>query len=370
MKKKKNTKIANSNKKRTRLKKIKSKKAYFSSKKSYYAKFPAIEIENEFDEFVDEKFVTIIERIIKGIKFNDNSQFKRWVQKFYIEYKKTPPVNYDEFLKLIIKCYGKVTYTNIPEFEIIYGINIIIYDQLLQNNLHKNYIPYQGFIYLPVGGKCKVKFLSLRREKSRYGTIYYSHHRPKINIGNEEKIVGFSRHSIERIIDRSIYGIDSYIGYSEVTKLLFDNIYFELIEVDGKKLVTFYDDGFAWPDEEECSINVIDELSKYILGNNYNEDESCSYYYRVGYMPLGISEKFATGITLLLPGMRGTPEYKLLQKSKIYKNDAGLIAKNLQNTPKLNQLWQSKSNKEFLKFFHENGVKQIVKLDKEPYNFD
>ena len=83
------------------------------------------------------------------------------------------------------------------------------------------------------------------------------------------------------------------------------------------------------------------------------------YYHKLGYIPLWIYENFARGITFLTPGMKGTPEDMLIQ-TKCSRKDAISLYVGMKNTISFENFMKS-MDLSTIKWFHENGVKQIIK---------
>ena len=228
----------------------------------------------------------------------------------------------------------------------------------LKNSLQiEKYVPYNDFHLEYSGQNIIVSFDSLLSCYSKFGRIYYSRREPKVNIEGQDYTVAFSRHAIERFRQRTVGDAYSYGGTGDAFAYLsFCNRYDHHSRVwNGKQkhYLSFYNDcknGFV-------SAGFAREIleKKYIC--NY------SHAYRIGYLPVGLWNGFACSATLLVPGMKGTPEQILLKNAGI--NEA-LRTKLIQaNQFKLSILEYAVNDMAWvLKWYHDNGVPQVIKTGK------
>ncbi len=237
----------------------------------------------------------------------------------------------------------------------------------MKNNRYHKLMPFQSFSAVMGTDEIVVSFEALCRAKSQFGTIYYSKLKPTVTVDGNRKIVGFSRHAIERILTRSLYGQNTLVEMDEICKLLNLNTHYEVVTVAGKQLLSFYDYGSDYPSESGEFENVVSKIAKHILKKSYDINEC--YYYRVGYLPIGVSNEFATGITLLLPGMKGTPEYELLRSTPNYNSKKDAIASQLSNTPGILNQINDENNLISLEWFHDNGIPQVVTFAESPFRY-
>jgi hypothetical protein len=90
------------------------------------------------------------------------------------------------------------------------------------------------------------------------------------------------------------------------------------------------------------------------------------YYYRVGYCPAIEYGDLLVAKTLLLPGMRGTPEHAWARTnltSAERSNLDSLFADS--DTPG----WAWSGDFSLMKQFHDGGIKQVTALDHEVFRF-
>jgi hypothetical protein len=119
-------------------------------------------------------------------------------------------------------------------------------------------------------------------------------------------VPAFSRHAIDRLRDRALDGKDNeYIAlfdfHSRISQCL-----------DGKILPWYVDDelhGFSTWERYRYSVvpDVLGDDARGVLGDEVDDDDDC--YIVTAYHPCKFNGRYALGLTSLLPGMRGTPQY-------------------------------------------------------------
>ncbi len=198
----------------------------------------------------------------------------------------------------------------------------------------------------PVANSILIWFRSLLSAKSSGGTLYYSRRKPTLSIGGRERIVGFSRHAIERIYERSVSDWRTFGGSGDAFAILDNCVYFEdCSEKVGQPCFTLYN--MCKPDLP------FGDLPRMLLGE---DDPSKRYYFRVGYCPAVVEEDFVKAKTLLFPGMRDTPEQALPRpgKERMAKEAEKLSYRHVAET----------GDYGLIRWFHERGVPQVVSLDR------
>ena len=91
-------------------------------------------------------------------------------------------------------------------------------------------------------------------------------------------------------------------------------------------------------------------------------------YYRLGYCPVAFEKGFAKAKTFLTPGYRNTPEYgRLLNNKKIGQTEKNRLIGMTTNLTSLEMLMQEKTD--HIKWFHENGIPQVVQMEHEVFRF-
>jgi len=220
----------------------------------------------------------------------------------------------------------------------------------------KRFIPYHDVQFLPRGRDVLVVFRSLRQQRTPHGTIYYSRHRPTVEIDGERKIVGFHRHAIERTCSRVVPHWDTYTGLGDAFAFFDQCVHFERADFpDGQLAFTFFDEcrkGFF-------SYRYVEE----VLGDN--ADPSGHYYYRIGYCPAVPRGTFVAAKTLLYPGQYPTPESNLVWYSDLPFEDKRRISEQLQRYD-ANTIRET-GDFTLVKFFHDHGIPQVIHSQNEFY---
>lgn len=355
----------NDAKRKKRQERLNKNRVVEKSKLQYSNKYPSLEINVVKNNPIDASFVSEIGRVIRTINFNDKVEFKNWHRQFY-QYVKSLGVRGTEDLFSLIEKSIKSDNEEIHVkaiMEIARLIGTIIFKRL--NPQFIKFFPYNLITAVPVENRISVQIRCLCKKKSKYGTIYYSEHNPKVIINGEKKIVGFSRHAIERILARSFYETSNmYVHFTETSKLLIHNKFYEVIKVSGQEFISFYDAGYEILQSSK-NVDSAEDIARVVLGKSF--DDHLQYYYRIGYMPLGIVDEFASGTTLLTPGMRGTPEYELLKSSNLSYRERETIEEKINNHPGSICRINIEDNLSILKWFHDNGIPQVVQLDNDPF---
>ena len=204
-----------------------------------------------------------------------------------------------------------------------------------------------------------IRFRSLRTHSSqRHGISYYSPNKPTFycKADRKNRIVSFSRHALERIHERTVYNWKTYSGSGDAFAFINNCIYYEnCIESQSDQYLVIYNrctEGFVSYNFLE---NVIEDF-----------DFNKQYYYRVGYCPIVLDGKFVKAKTFLVPGMRGTPERKLLQSLPIAQQIS--IEAQIESQLSFHSLVDS-GNWTLIKWFHEQGVPQVKSFNQAIFRY-
>ena len=316
------------------------------------SKYPEIVVQ-EVDASVSPEFVATVRQIVNGIDLADPAQFPPSVRVFFQNLYRVGLNN------SLIKATRFVAH----DLKYVVAINLesylgdFIMDGLKNSLQIEKYVPYNDFHIEYSGQNIIVSFDSLLSCYSKFGKIYYSRREPKVNIEGQDYTVAFSRHAIERFRQRTVGDAYSYVGTGDAFAYLsYCNQYdHHSREWNGKEkhYLSFYSDC-----HEEF---VSGEFARRILEKN--NLRNYSYAYRIGYLPVGLWDGFACAATLLVPGMKGTPEQILLKNADI--NEA-LRTKLIQANQFKLSLRECVENNMFgvLKWYHDNGVPQVIKIGK------
>jgi hypothetical protein len=200
---------------------------------------------------------------------------------------------------------------------------------------------------------------SLLREKSPDGTLYYAPHRPQVAGPDGPRTVAFSAHAIQRIAERAVIDPHGYCGSNAVFLFLYHCVFYDdVTDACGQPAIGIYD--ACWHDP------LCRQYVPAILGQSAPYREV--YFFRLGYCPTAAWGGYAKAKTLLVPGMAGTPEARLIQKAAL--------------SPTAKAAWRDRVgrlsmssmalNPDFslLKWFHEQGVPQVVAIDRPVFVYD
>ncbi len=218
----------------------------------------------------------------------------------------------------------------------------------------RQWIPYHDVNFIITGREIVADFRSLEQAKGAGGTIYFSRHRPTLEIDGQRRVVGWSRHAVERTCERLGPRWDSYLGLGEVFAFFDQCRHFEPARLHGDRI------GFSFYDE--CAPGFFTGLfAENVLGGL--GAKPC--YYRVGYCPAVVEGEFVKATTLLYPGFRGTPEYGLIVNSRLPSEEKR----------RLTALAGEQSRKHLeltgdfglVKWFHDRGVPQVIQTERAMY---
>jgi hypothetical protein len=300
-------------------------------------------------DIIPEKFVSEVINCLHSIRLNNRELFSKDEENVF---KLMKEIGVHEVARKLVK-YDNTREKYYDQF-LLFKMGDTVFEQLKNKNILLNYIPYSHVNIMPIDKEFLVIFRALLKHKSKFGTVYYSSLKPTIKIDNKEYIVAFSRHAIERICERSIFDWKTFLGANDAFLYLERCIKYDLIEESGgydkKYFITFY---------EPCS----PESGNMVYVNKVlNEIEiNTDYCFRIGYCPIQINDNFACAITLLTPGMKGTPEDLLIKNSDLSYEDKIRIRNNVQDMIS-KKIWDEKQNFEAIKWFHQNGIPQVLKI--------
>ena len=152
-----------------------------------------------------------------------------------------------------------------------------LYEMIPEAELRKH-LPFNDMRVHPIGKSFVIRFAQMHRAKGLKGAIYHSRHCPKVMVNGEELTVGFSRHAIERIVQRVNTKSLEYTPAGDVHALFSHCTHFEIVNLsDGQPALTFYDYCFS-PGSVHYKTYVVG-----ILGEENYDKSKGDVYYRVGY---------------------------------------------------------------------------------------
>ena len=245
-----------------------------------------------------------------------------------------------------------------------YGFQVgdILFNHLKENGILEKYLPTHDCELMPYQDfHVRIRALSSYKDRDRT-TLYYSWKKPQIEIEGKKYTVAFSKHALERIALRCVMDPLSYGGSGDVFAFLAHCAFFEpimLTDENGNPTpwLTFYNlcsnESFF---EYRYVKHLIDEINPYK-----------KYYCRLGYCPLVLTGEFAKAITFLTPGMKGTPEYELIQRIDNQK-ERYVINRSKENITSLKRHGET-NDFDAIKYFHEHGIHQVIASNKEIFDY-
>ena len=328
------------------------------------AKHQSLLIENRYPKFiyedydetlVDAGFVQAVKSILRDFNFATTKILSRAGRSFYKLMKE------EGYLKASARLQDAVPDEKKSLALSLYNLKIgeFLYQELDKRNDLKKYLPVHDCFLAPKQD-FHIHFYALKKMHTPQGFGYYSPKEPKVAINGKDYKVSFSRHAMERIGERCVSNPLSYSGAGDVFAYLSHCSYFEYVEIekDGNPFpaITFYDN---------CTKGFVSyDYVKYLV---QSPGFGMKYYYRLGYCPVAIYKDFARAITFLTPGMRGTPEEKLVNKI----NEPALRQQLQTGVQNITSLKRYVETEDFSapKYFHENGISQLLELKKDLYDY-
>lgn len=316
------------------------------------AKYPVI-VMREADESVNPEFVAAVHQVVNGINFDDPAKFGPFLRRFF-----------DNVCRVgLSRAIRKSIRLVKPELQFLVALELETYlGELIMEELRnclqiERYIPYNDFHIEFSGQNIIISFDALLSCYSKYGKIYYSRREPKVNIEGQYYTIAFSRHAIERFCQRTVGDPYSYGGNGDAFAYLsyckrYDH---HSREWNGKNkhYLSFYND---------CKNGFISgSFAREILTKEHIRNNS--HAYRIGYLPVGLWNGFACSATLLVPGMKGTPEQILLRNADIDEDLRTTLIQANQFKLSVRECVEN-DMVGVLKWYHDNGVPQVIKTGK------
>ncbi|MFH2003361.1 MAG: hypothetical protein ABIK27_01235 [Bacteroidota bacterium] len=350
--------MANSNirrkKKKARRKKRVDKKKILNRVKEERQKNSIVFRIDEYDKsIVSKDFVSAITKELQNIRLDDRQLFTKGEELFY---KAGMEAGFKQAFDMMIQSIPgdskNSTFTHLTT-----KIGQTIYKKLLDRGILLSYIPFNDANITPSGKEFIVTFDALLKRKTNWGTVHYSPLKPKINVDGQEYIVAFSKHAVERICERTVGYWETYNGSGDCFAYLKKCKKYDLLTMEHgnneQQFITFY---------ETCAPNFASYT--YLEKVIDNIEPGKSYCYRVGYCPLGFQDGFACSKTLLTPGMSGTPENHLIKNSNLDNAHERKLRNAVQDVISKKQ-WVATGNLEAIKWFHDNGIPQVLEVRDE-----
>jgi hypothetical protein len=294
-----------------------------------------------------EEFVSLVRAAVQRINFEDRSVFPAWHTQVYRAIREYGWKTVVEDFDAIEKHYNLQGPFVLLDF--IGTLGQAVFNQIPENRL-LNHIPFSDVNFLPQGRAIIAVFQSLLRQSSPTGTVYYSSHRPTVEVNGQAKIVAFSGHAIQRACERIVPTTwKTYLGLGNAYGMFDGCMDYELCQLHGNQLgFTFFTHIPSW---ELRGIGV-----REVLGDSYDQDRE--YSLRVGYCPAVVEGDFIKAKTLLFPGHRTTPEYTAVVRSRMPWFEKRDMLKKMEAQDVAHQ--RQTLDFSLLRQFHELGIPQVM----------
>jgi len=251
-----------------------------------------------------------------------------------------------KFVPEKIEYLRRLKATGYSEFSNTNSILIDLFHDIYQDLLEK-FDPME--VYTIVGDSYKVTnkndiiiFLTgLKKE----GTVNYFENQ-KFQIFGKERYLGFTYHSLERLIQRYCEGSIS-VPRMGLQGLFRNPIFHEVKFRNGQDAILIYSEAKNWI--------KTDEYERFLNRVGCEKDD----FLKLGYLPIAeLNDNFACFTTFLIPGMWGTPEWVAVknmeqENSKLYKKTQKFLGGKY--SPEMNSTLTT--------YLHRKGFQQVFSLD-------
>jgi hypothetical protein len=232
----------------------------------------------------------------------------------------------------------------------------------LPDTYRKDPLPFYYYYVAPVDNALVVTFEFLPHLPSEHGTIYHSPYNPTVRKGGGDFKVGFLRHAIERVCERlSALQPITYSCFQPLAFYFRHCVFFEPLNLpDGQEGIRLFArcDGSFGRDYLRQVMSLDDAVI---------EQEQDQFVFVLGYCPVEIVRKYAVAKTFLYPGYGNTPEAALVASAPVSQT----TRKELRAAARDNTLAALVKSNDFdlVKWYHENGVPQVVRRPEELYQY-
>ena len=327
--------------------------------------YPEFVYEQTDDEVrhVDPWFVKTVRNVVKHINFGDHNHFTEKDR---------------EFLKLVRE-FGRDAAVVVSAACLFEGMPLATVEAMTDNFVGQHvfnrlaetrdtmaFLPFNSLAIYPLGDSLRVRFDALRRVKTIHGRAYYGKAGAKAIVRGREYPVLHSNHVIKRAVERRTGG--SPTTYCEYSNTFYQFNYYRRFEVcdlphsvECDALLVMYAPCGPFP-------NFTTYMPERVLGAAHIPGKR--YYYRYGYLPSNLDNNHHLhATTLLLPGMRGTPESRLISSHHFPELGNVNVREWLVQQETTKGMWDS-GDFAAARYFHQQGVPQVVELTESPTDED
>jgi len=318
-------------------------------------RYPEFIFHRQHTEHVPRPFIQAVERAARSLRFNDRQEFSAEDAQLYSLIKL---IGFRPACELLSQGLNEQAQRYL-RFRVQMQLGDMLFSKLDQAGALRPYLPFCS-VRLVCAQDVHVRFDALLRAKGRHGTIYYSRHRPVIEVDGRPYTVGFSRHAMERVAERTTYAPYSYGGAGDAFAYLANYTRFQPIVLET-------------PHGRQCAVELFERCDPAFLSGSYAEElegvqvtGDSRLYYRLGYALLSCAGAYAVAVTFLAPGMRGTPEYQAVMDGDLSAGRQRDLLALLESTFTLAGMVEHRDFSA-LKWVHEHGVPQVVDMQETPF---
>ena len=354
---KKQAKLRKKQQKAKRIEKRKKDKKTAFAAKHRYPKFVLRNPENASPEFVE-----AIRDATEMVDFEVSNFFSDWHRKMYQVFANDGLPSAMQKLATDINSekFGN-TSPDVVRASFVFAPGEAIYDAIPLSE-RAELLPFNDIRVIPMGNSFHIEFSKLESDIVGGQRLYFSRHRPTVSINGRKRVVAYTIHSIERVRERLNPRWMGYAAAGDVHAYFSHCKHFELCLLHpNQEAVTFYNritQGF---------VNYLIYVNE-ILGRSNLDSKKANLYYRLGYCPLAIAGDYAVAKTFLYPGFTSTPEYGAILNSDLPRREKDRLIGICQNNNADEVMWEG--NTEVIKWFHDNGVPQVIQSNEEFFEYD
>jgi hypothetical protein len=236
--------------------------------------------------------------------------------------------------------------------SLVTNVSQAIYS-LIPDEVKERFMPYNYFTVIPTRNKLVLHTGRLITKRTPKGSIHLSRSPVIVDVDGERRTLAFTTHAMERVCERIAPGWKvNYVDLMEIARFFSCVPSFEMepLNSDQNVILLYASCGPSFTDLYWIHVD-------HILGRDKVKPDSEPPEYRLGYCPLALDGRYAIAKTLLLPGYRMTPEYRLLSTSVLPRERKTelfeMTRDHVRDTDRFEE-WLP-----LVKWFHENGVPQV-----------
>ncbi len=328
-------------------------------------KYPRIEFA---DDGEDPAFMAVVEEILYSFDYGDESHCSPEDRYMYGLYRSIGLERLEQWIALP-ETQQKYMQPGATFQDFRKGLLLPLYTHLgewifsrLPDTYRKNPLPFYYYHVAPVDNTLEVSFEFLPHVPSEHGTIYHSPYKPTVLKGGGNFKVGFLRHAIERVCERlSAVQPITYSCFQPLALYFMHCVYFESVVLpDGQEGIQLFGrcDGSFGRDYLRRVISLEDA---------FIDEEQDQFLFVLGYCPVEIVRTHAVAKTFLYPGYGNTPEAALVDSAPISQ----AMRQQLRASARDNTLAELVKSNDFdlLKWYHDNGVPQVIRRAEGIFQF-